>query len=160
LPEVRTVYINTGPLLAFIRAGHVELLLKMPYTFVVTSHVMAEVRSGEAQGLPSADLSRLKQTVVANVDPQLLAHLDAGEASVIQAGLRHSGSWVSIDEKAGRCAARSLGLPLRGTLGILGDAKKLGLIEAVAPVIESMRETGSWFSPELVQQTLQDANEG
>lgn len=160
MPEVRSVYINTGPLLAFARTGHIELLLRMPDEFVVTSQVATELRVGGEKGMLSPDVSMFRQLEVENIDTELLNQLHAGEASVIQAARRHQGAWVSIDEKAGRRVAHSLGLPLRGTLGILVDAKKLELISAVAPIIESMRSSGSWFSQELVNKTLRDASEG
>ena len=60
--------------------------------------------------------------------------------------------------EARRCA-RSMGLQVIGTLGIVGRAKSTGKIQRAAPVIERLRETGMYVSKELVKLILQEVGE-
>jgi uncharacterized protein len=159
LSTVERVYINTGPMVAFLRADHLYVLRKMPIEFVITTQVEHELLLGNAHGLPQAILDGFTREFVEEIDDNLLEVVHAGEASVIQAALRHGNAVASIDEKEGRALARRLGLRLRGTLGILLDAKKLGLIDAVGPVVERMLDRGLWFSQKLIAQTLARAGE-
>jgi predicted nucleic acid-binding protein len=58
------------------------------------------------------------------------ASLDSGEAAAIAIAWQHrSGSLLLLDEKRGRSVARSLGLRMRGTLGIVVEGHRRGLLE-------------------------------
>src|SRR5256885_2278103 len=68
--------------------------------------------------------------------------LDPGEAMVLALALARRAAGddveVALDEKKGRRAAETLGLPLVGTAGLLLRAKADGRIAAVAPVLEEL----------------------
>jgi len=65
-----------------------------------------------------------------------------------------------IDERRGRAVATRLGVAVKGTLGVLVLAKRSGLMPAVAPVIQAMRERGLWLGAEVVAEVLSLAGEG
>jgi predicted nucleic acid-binding protein len=46
---------------------------------------------------------------------------------------------VVLDDALGRRVAETLGLPLTGTLGLLLDAKRAGLVPAVAPLLDQLQ---------------------
>jgi len=46
---------------------------------------------------------------------------------------------VILDDAMARQAAHSLGLPLTGTLGLLLDAKRAGLITRIEPVLDTLQ---------------------
>jgi predicted nucleic acid-binding protein len=48
--------------------------------------------------------------------------LDAGEIEVIVLGQQQAADWVLIDNEHARKAAREVGLPLKGTVGLLLEA--------------------------------------
>ena len=85
--------------------------------------------------------------------------LDEGEAEVIQLAKEARATTVIIDEKKGRRVAKSLGLRVRGTLGILLELKKRGLIKLVKPVIDEMLKEGYYLSSELIAEVLRAAGE-
>jgi predicted nucleic acid-binding protein len=69
-------------------------------------------------------------------------------------------AWVLLDDGEARRAAKQIGLFVRGTLGILVEAKRLGAVAAVRPLIEQMVVNGCRFAPELVEQVLRTVGEG
>jgi predicted nucleic acid-binding protein len=52
--------------------------------------------------------------------------LDAGEIEVILLGQQQAADWVLIDNEHARKAARVVGLPLKGTVGLLLEAWRQG----------------------------------
>ncbi len=50
--------------------------------------------------------------------------LGVGESSVLAFALGHSGTEAIIDDLAARKCAAALGIPVRGTLGIVPSAKR------------------------------------
>jgi predicted nucleic acid-binding protein len=159
LSDRKVVFINTGPLIAFTRAGYLHTLRALPMRLFITREVERELKEGETAGLPPVDLTGFERIKVPAVGQELSEELDDGEASVLQAALDHGDAWVAIDEEPARMAAEELRIPLRGTLGLLLEAKQLGLVEAVGPIVDLMRSSGSWFSDRLVANVLKRAGE-
>jgi predicted nucleic acid-binding protein len=80
--------------------------------------------------------------------------LDAGEAAVIQLALELGVADVCIDEWRGRRAAAAAGLQVTGTLGLLGRAKRVGLIPEVLPWVEKLTASGVHYHPGLLRDFL------
>ena len=66
--------------------------------------------------------------------------LDPGEAEAIALAIERAPSLLLIDEREGRQVARTLGVPLTGTLGILLRAKGLGHTPAIKPLLTELIE--------------------
>jgi predicted nucleic acid-binding protein len=64
-----------------------------------------------------------------------------------------------IDDLAGRRCASLLGIPVRGTLGIVLTAKKRGLIPQARPVIETLIRSGMYLSKTVIEEALRRVNE-
>lgn len=73
--------------------------------------------------------------------------------------LRRGGDLVLVDDLKWRQAARRLGLSVKGTLGVLVDAKRSGLFDAVGPLLRSLQESGFRISPEVSVEVLLTAGE-
>ncbi len=84
----------------------------------------------------------------------LLAELDAGEASAIALASELHADLVLIDDRRGREVARRMALPVKGTLGVLVEARDRGLLPSLAPVIGELREAGFWVTDEVVARVL------
>jgi len=52
-----------------------------------------------------------------------------------------------------------LGIPVRGTLGIVLAAKKRGLIPKARPVIETLIRSGMYRSRNVIEEALRRVNE-
>jgi predicted nucleic acid-binding protein len=91
----------------------------------------------------------------ATIDASL--SLGAGESAAISLAveLRRADPSVRllIDEKAGRAAARRLGLPLLGTLTVLGEAGRMRLID-LPEALSRLKQTSFHAKPELYDEVL------
>lgn len=72
--------------------------------------------------------------------------LGAGESSVLAFAYQHAGVEAIIDDLAARKCAAGLGIPVRGTLGIVLVAKKRGLIPSARAVMEDLIQAGLYLS--------------
>ena len=65
-----------------------------------------------------------------------------------------------IDEKAGRHAAKRMGVSVLGVLGLLLDAKSSGLVTSVSPHVGALRaQAGFYLTDRVIQATLREAGE-
>jgi predicted nucleic acid-binding protein len=80
--------------------------------------------------------------------------LGKGESSVLTWGYVHPGTEVIIDDLAGRRCAAALGIPVRGTLGLVLIARKRGTIAKARPIIDQLRQSGMYLSDRLINEVL------
>ena len=69
-------------------------------------------------------------------------------------GRVHPGTEIIVDDLAARRCASSLGIPVRGTLGLVLVAKKRGVIPLARPVIDQLRHAGMYLSDHIVDEAL------
>ncbi len=161
----KTVFSDASPLIGLAAAGGFELLLRLFGKITVTSTVRREVAAGH--GMPGAkEVSDAVRAGWARTirDPRMderLAELDPGEATTIAAALAaKSAALVLMDDPEGRELAKSLGVQVTGTAGILLIAKKRGLVKAVRPFFETLALKSDFrLSPEIVRTVLAEAGE-
>jgi predicted nucleic acid-binding protein len=75
------------------------------------------------------------------INNPILLRLDAGEREALQLALDKAAVLVLVDERKGVRIARSLGLAVTGTLGILRDAHNNDLIDARVQYLRLTVET-------------------
>ena len=80
-------------------------------------------------------------------------NLQAGERAAILLAQSVNANMILPDEKSARRVAVDRGLRVTGTLGILGAASMLGLVDLPA-AIERLRTTSFRYSPALLKATL------
>jgi uncharacterized protein len=154
------IVVNTGPLITLERIEALEVVGRLPLGFVCPQEVRDEIDQGSAVGHPEIKPSWLRvERLREPLSPMTLASLDRGEAAVIQLALERQIAWVCIDEWKGRRAALAAGLQVTGVLGLLGRAKRLGLLSEIRPLIELARERGIRYHPEIIRQVLDAAGE-
>ncbi|MCC7354820.1 MAG: DUF3368 domain-containing protein [Anaerolineae bacterium] len=89
----------------------------------------------------------------------LLDELDLGEAETIVLALEMGTDWVLMDERKGRRKLTQLGLKKIGTIGILLKAKQSGLLAAIRPDLEQLRQHGFSISQAVIEAVLREAQE-
>lgn len=90
----------------------------------------------------------------------LRSQLDPGESEAIALAREVGGATtLIIDERRGRRVAKSLGLQVIGSAGLLVTAKDLGLISTVEPLLIRLRDSGLRLSYQLSDEILEAANE-
>ena len=87
------------------------------------------------------------------------AELDDGEAHALALATEHNARLVLLDENRGRRKAREIGLTVKGTVGVLQEAKAEGLIDAIKPFLIQLQNNGIYLSDSLINNALQDADE-
>lgn len=161
----KTVFSDASPLIGLAAAGGFGLLHRLFGRITVTSTVRREVAAG--RGLPGAKeaLQAVRAgwiRVIKDPSPdERVAELDPGEATTLSAALATKGKClVLMDDAAGRELAKSLGVQVTGTAGILLIAKKRGLVKAVRPFFETLALKSDFrLSPEIVKTVLAEAGE-
>jgi predicted nucleic acid-binding protein len=85
--------------------------------------------------------------------------LGIGESSTLALALGYPGTEAIIDDRAGRKYAATLGIPLRGTLGIVLVAKQRGVVREVRSIVEDMMNAGLCLSRDVVETALRGVGE-
>lgn len=160
---MQTLISNTGPILALSGAGHLELIKHLYGTLTVPDAVHNELIRGGVSGFGVDAYTKadwIEVETEGDVDPLLLAQLDAGESAVIALALQRKTASVLIDERRARKIARQVyGLNVVGTVGILLESKNAGLIDNVGIILGMMRRNGYWIHDTIVDHALRAANE-
>lgn len=84
--------------------------------------------------------------------------VDAGEAEAI-ALARELAVKVVLDDRKARAVGGRMGLSVLGTLGILVQAKRAGLVDAIRPLLERLEALGFHMSGGLKEEALRLVDE-
>lgn len=156
---------DSGPLIYLGSTGQLELLRALYGEVVVPQEVMDEVTVAGAGDRGAAEVASCP---FLRVEPVPLRHpvrlalarvLDAGEAAALALAVELNAELVLMDERKGRHAARDLGLRVRGTIGVLLDAKRAGELVSVRSALDAVRGAGMWISDALYEEALALAGE-
>lgn len=151
----KRIVINTGPLIALMRMKALDLPAQLDLVFLAPTEVRQELDAGARAGHPAVHPAWVTyQALRTPLNPLVTAVLDPGEAAVIQLALDEGIPQVCIDELKGRRLALSVGLQVTGAMGLLGRAKRDGLIPAVRPFLDRAAQAGLRYHPELVRRFL------
>lgn len=150
--------VNTSPLVFLARAGLFDLLTIAAPAIVVPTEVAAELRRrGDADAAVRAMTAAAWLTVVEAPDaPASIQSWDLGpgESAVLSWAIEHGPAVAVIDDLAGRRCGAALGVPIRGTLGLVLAAKQRGRVPAARPVMEDLRRSGMYLSDKVLDSAL------
>lgn len=159
---------DSSPLICLARLGRLDLLRRLFDAVFIPSAVWQEVaidggdREEALQVKEAAQDGWLQVECPGGVSEDseaTLAGLDIGEREAIALALE-KGATLIMDEAAGRAAAQRLGLRCTGTLGVLVEAKLLGLIPRLREELDRLQEqTNFRFTPDLFEVVLGRAGE-
>jgi predicted nucleic acid-binding protein len=154
---------NTSPLQYLHQLGWLKILPALTGRVVIPPAVADELSKGGAAGWDVPDVCSLPwiriQVPASAPALPLASDLGRGEAGVLALALESTNPLVILDDAVARRAAVLLGLPLTGTLGLLVDAKKKGLIPAVSPALDELNRLRFRVSPATRLAVLKLAGE-
>jgi hypothetical protein len=160
-----SVVSNASPLINLARIGKLDLLHDLYGELTIPEAVWREVVV-EGAGQPGADEVKgatwIKRHAVTNrqLVHALQQELDAGEAEAIVLASETEAELLLMDERLGRETAQHLGLRYTGLIGVLVEAKRKGLISAVKPHLDALRDAAGFrVSDVLYTRVLQDEGE-
>lgn len=148
------VVVNATPLIALSLIDRLELLRTMFDEVIIPTEVYDEVvilgrgKPGAATVARATWLHVMPSETVLAVEPMLMG-LDAGEMAVLLLSQQMSPDWVIIDERQARRVAMAMGLPVKGTLGILLAAALAGFLtrQEVLEDLQKLLSAGIRISP-------------
>lgn len=122
---------------------------------IIPPAVRAEVvsRGAGATELAEASWVTVRQVSDPSAVQRLGRGLDAGEAEAIALTVELD-AVLLLDERRGRRRAAELGLARVGTAGFLVYAKRLGFIEAVAPLLAELQAAGIFLGQGVIRAVL------
>lgn len=159
------VVADTTPLLYLSRIGRVAILRSLYEQLVVPRTVWEEAVLARPQARGIDDLLGATWITVSDraelegVDPALEEALDPGEAAAITLAELLGAALLLIDERKGRAIARERGLKIRGTLGVLVEARHAGHIPSLRDVLDELVTEGFRVAPALVVDALRETGE-
>jgi predicted nucleic acid-binding protein len=159
----KTVVVSdAAPLISLSSIDQLYLLNKLFDRVLIPPAVWHEVVGTGGEKRPgSREVSSatwIEQALAPALD-ESIAGLGPGEAEAIALARTLPDVLLLIDDAPGRKRARSLGIPLVGTLGVLRNAKVRGYVVAIAPLIERLQARGFRVRDSLVDGLLRDVGE-
>lgn len=155
--------VNASPLIFLTRGGHLDLLHCFSARVVVPQPVAEEVRAKGPEDPTARLLDSTPWLTVAPAPavPDLILQwgLGPGESSVLALAFSLPGHEAIIDDLAARRCAALLGVPVRGTLGIVLAAKRRGLLAEARPVMEDLIRGGMYLSRRVLERALRRVGE-
>ncbi len=141
------VVADSSPLIYLSVLGRLEVLRGLYGTILVPRAVYDEVVvAGEGEPgsreVASAGWIDVRDVVIDESWAALEARLDPGEAAAIVLALKVGADLLVVDDRAGRREATAAGLRIHGTLGVLVEARRSGLLQALRPEIDALVAAG------------------
>lgn len=162
-----TAVSNTSPLVAFSAIGRLDLLRNVFEPLLIPAGVRDELfpsgtiwTEAEAVQRGISQASWL-QVVVASQGPScpaLSQRLGAGEAEAIALAIQRNLPLV-IDDLEARETARTFGLEIIGSLGVVARNKRMRAIKEAKPIVQAMKQAGIFYSGALIHQFLRELGE-
>jgi predicted nucleic acid-binding protein len=155
--------VNASPLIFLTRADLLDLLQLVAAEIAVPVPVADEIRRRGPRDPAARALDGTSWLRV--VDPPAIPatiqvwDLGPGESSVLAWCAVRPGVEAILDDLSGRRCAEALGIPVRGTLGLVLLAKRRGRLPAARPVLESLRQAGMFLSERVMNHALRMVDE-
>lgn len=159
----RSWVLNSSPIIILSKVSLEWIIRELTAEFVIPAAVAREITQGSEWDPARKWIDqegREHVRTVGDVELRVLRRaLGPGESEVITWADRNTLYEAIIDDRAARRCALDLGLPVRGTIGVLLTAKKEGLIPALSPVLHSVKDSGLRMSDALLDKALLLAGE-
>lgn len=157
----KLVVADAVPLIALARLGSLALFPALFHQALVTPQVLAECEARHDRDEGAVVRTAIQSGNLRLQEPQKPLPgwgVGPGESSAIALALE-TGAGVLMDDRAGRHVARSLGLDVIGTAGLLVLAKRRGQISNVRGHLEFLVDSGYFLGPQVVAEVLRLAGE-
>jgi len=155
-----TAVSDSGPLIHLSWLNQPQLLPALFGDVAVPTAVRNEVLQDEP-GFPgiaelrnafAEDWIQVRTVSASPAGTVALPGLGAGESEAMALMVELAADVLLMDERRGRRYASQQGLPLVGTIGVLRLARGRGLVPAVSPLLEQLRERGFRIGTHIVEQ--------
>jgi predicted nucleic acid-binding protein len=153
------VVADSSPINYLVLIEEIDVLAKMYGKVVIPPAVRDELLRPSAPAIVRSWIGQMRSWVEvhapANTSDASLAELDPGERDAILLAGELRADQLIVDDRHGRRAAESRGIPVIGTLGVLREAAALRLLN-LALAVERLRRTSFYVVPEILARLLRD----
>ena len=162
-PALRDLVCDTSAIQYLHQLGILDVLNKIGGKVYVPTAVVNELKVGIANGVDLPDVTDVAWFDIVHPrgekDVSLLSDMGPGETEVMMVALESDGIVAILDDGVVRQRAFLLEIDFTGTLGILLDAKHLGLIEEIKPFLTKLDTLGFHLSTTTYRMILNKADE-
>jgi predicted nucleic acid-binding protein len=155
--------INASPVILLAKAGVINLVPHLAKPLVIPQPVADEICQSR---LADAAVDWIKgvggqfvRPAAAELAGLSQSDIGPGERSVISWAVANLGFVAILDDRMARNMAMSLGVRALGTVGVILELKKSGLINEVKPHLSEIRRVGGFMSDALFREALRRAGE-
>jgi predicted nucleic acid-binding protein len=156
---VQLVIADTGPINYLVLIEHIDVLQTLFQKVILPSAVQRELDDRDTPpsvrdwiANPPAWVE-VRETPGRNLDDVSLKGLDEGEQAAIALAAALNADLLLMDDREGVIVARSKGLTVTGTLGILSLAARRGLID-LADSFARLKRTNFRYRQEIMDALL------
>jgi len=150
--------VNASPLILLTSAGLTDLLPLAGQPLLVPQAVVEEIEMYGPGDHTAAILRQSNWLTIVETQPvpSIIERWDlgSGESSVLAWAYHHSGTVAVLDDLPARRCADALGIPTRGTVGLVLIAKQRGLVPEARPIMERLRQAGMYLSDAVMNRAL------
>ncbi|MCA9428763.1 MAG: DUF3368 domain-containing protein, partial [Candidatus Omnitrophica bacterium] len=155
--------VNTSPIVVLSKIDCIHLLADMSEKLIIPHAVANEIEAFLDRDPPREWIEDKGKPLIVDpipIDPSISdSDLGRGESEVLSHALCDPGLEALIDDRAARDLARRLGIPFRGTIGLLLLAKREGRIETLKPKLMDISEVGLYVDNQILNRALDLAGE-
>lgn len=160
---MRKVIANSTPLIVLCGIGRLDILRELYEEIAIPAAVFREVTAKDdsacAQIRSAGEWIHVEGIKDYSEKKMYKAKLHDGEVEVMILAQEQDADLVILDDNAAKKTAKYLGLSVTGTLGALVKAKRMGILEAVRPLLSEMRRNGFYVSNAVECMVLEQAGE-
>ena len=157
----RSVVCDAGPVIHLDELGCIDLLRDFQRV-IISVTVRSEIERHRPAALRQSGLSWRDAAPRGSTSPELLAlarllPLHDGEVEALRVAVDHPGALLLTDDTAARLAARSLKIPVHGTIGLLVRSirRKQRSRRAVAATLRELpRRSTLYVKPDLLNDCI------
>lgn len=143
---------NSSCLIALDRIGQLKLLQHSFNNVTIPPAVKREF-GRKISWLPVVQVKNRAVTA------SLITQIGEGESEAIALTMEIEDSILVLDDKKARRIAKQLGLEVIGTVGLILQAKKKGMLAEVKPLLNELQKSEFRISKELYREALRLAKE-
>lgn len=152
------VICDTSPIQYLYQLEQLHIIPKLANQVFIPSAVVEEIKIGHSLGVNLPKLEELEWVTVrrpiSELALPLVSNLGPGETEVLMLALEMREAVAVLDDALAREMAETLDLRLTGTLGLLLDAKKAGLVPALRPLLDKLQSLRFRLAPRTYSAVL------